>query len=88
MNELQPWHSPRGNISLYVCQRTVRLGHNGYKCLVDGWSQCRLILSWHEQRVWEPTCVVKKEHPCVHSRRTHSGFLRRGFFPYLYKKTF
>ena len=49
VNDLQPRYAPAvGNCSLYVCQRTVRPGHNGYKRIVDGWSQFCLFLSWPE----------------------------------------
>jgi hypothetical protein len=49
LNGIQPRYAPPvGNISLYVCQRTVRPELNGYKGVVDGWSQFRLFLSWPE----------------------------------------
>lgn len=86
MNEVRPRHAPNaGNCSLYVCQRTVSLGRNGYKCTVDGWSQFSLIICWPEKNRHEnPPSSHRKNTSGVVSGSLTSGSCPQGFFPNIF----
>ena len=91
-NEIQPWHADAvGNRLLYVWQRTVCIGHNGYKCSVDGWSQFRFILCWPEKTGMR-ICLRRevKEHQRCGRRRTRSRLMyaRNSFLIYFVNNYF
>jgi hypothetical protein len=52
-----------GNYSLYVRQRTVRLGRKGYKCGVDGWPRGRLTQLWVGAYLHETSLSSSRKNP-------------------------